>query len=155
MNYNKTIILGHIAQAPELRKTPSGQSVTSFGIATNRAWTDKSGTKQESAEFHNVVAWGKLAELASAYLAKGSLALIEGRLETRSWDDKDGIPHRMTEIIAENIQFGQRHGVTKAEPVVSQPDSDIPIIRLDDDDEDTGELDDDEDTGENMEPLPF
>lgn len=139
MNYNKSVIVGRVSQAPDLRKTPSGQSVASFGVATNRAWTDKNGQKQENVEFHNIVAWGKLAELASAYLAKGSLVLVEGRLETRGWNDKDGNPRRTTQIVAEGMQFGPRPGAPKEEPAVEpKTTEDIPLIDLDDDAEDTG-----------------
>lgn len=139
MNYNKVVIVGRVSQAPELRKTPSGQSVTSFGIATNRTWTDKSGQKQENVEFHNVVAWGKLAELSSSYLVKGSLALVEGRLETRSWNDKDGNTRRTTQIVAEGLQFGPRPGTAKAEPVAETKEAeDVPLIDLDDEAEDVG-----------------
>jgi single-strand DNA-binding protein len=108
MNLNKAIIAGRVSQAPELRTTPSGQSVATMGVATNRMWTDKAGAKQEAAEFHTVVMWGKTAEIASTYLQKGSLVLVEGRLETRSWTDKSGVARKSTEIIAEDVQFGPR-----------------------------------------------
>lgn len=106
MNYNKAIIAGRVTANPELRSTPGGQSVTAFGVATNQKWTDKNGKAQESVEFHNVVAWGRKAELASQILSKGALVLIEGRLQTRTWTDKDGQIRRTTEIVADNIQFG-------------------------------------------------
>jgi single-strand DNA-binding protein len=108
MNLNKVIISGCVSQAPELRTTPSGQSVATMGVATNRTWTDKAGAKQEAAEFHTIVMWGKTAEIASTYLQKGSLVLVEGRLETRSWTDKAGVARKSTEIIAEDVQFGPR-----------------------------------------------
>jgi single-strand DNA-binding protein len=79
-----------------------------MGVATNRLWTDKSGQKHEDAEFHTVVLWGKLAELASMYLPKGALVLVEGRMETRTWEDNEGNPRKMTEIVAEEIQFGPK-----------------------------------------------
>lgn len=109
MNLNKAIIVGRVTQDPQLRTTPSGQPVCNFSIATNRIWTD-SGTneKQEKAEFHNVVAWRRLAEIANQYLAKGSLVMIEGRIETRSWDDQSGNKRYRTEIVAENMQLGPR-----------------------------------------------
>jgi single-strand DNA-binding protein len=110
MNYNKVVVVGRVTQSPDLRKTPSGQSVTSFGVATNRLWTDKTGEKHEDVEFHNVVLWGKLADLASAYVQKGSLVLVEGRLETRSWEDKEGTTRKSTQIVAEGIQFGPKPG---------------------------------------------
>lgn len=108
MNLNKVILIGRLTQDPEARTTPSGQNVTTLNIATNRVWTDASGRK-EATEFHRVVAWGKLGDIASNYLKKGALVMIEGRLQTRSWDDKQtGQKRYMTEIIAENLQMGPR-----------------------------------------------
>lgn len=109
MNLNKVFVIGNLTRDVELRQTPSGTAVATLGIATNRVWTDKSGAKQEEVEFHNVVLWGKQAELAKQYLAKGRLVMIEGRLRTRSWDDKTtGQKRYRTEIIAERMQFGPR-----------------------------------------------
>ncbi len=108
MNLNKVFILGRVTADPQLRTTPAGQSVTTFSIATNRVWTDKTGKRQEEAEYHNVVAWGKQAEVATQFLAKGSLVLIEGRLRTRSWQDKQGQNRKTTEIICERLQLGPR-----------------------------------------------
>lgn len=108
MNLNKVLILGRVTANPELRHTPGGQSVSSFSIATNRVWTDKVGAKQEETEFHNVVAWGRQAEVASQFLTKGALVLIEGRLRTRTWQDKQGVNHKATEIITERMQLGPR-----------------------------------------------
>jgi len=108
MNLNKVFILGNLTRDPELRQTPSGQNVASFGVATNRMWTDKSGVKQNQTEFHNVVLWGRLAEIAHQYLAKGRLVFIEGRLNTRVWQDQNGQKRNRTEIIAENMQLGPR-----------------------------------------------
>lgn len=110
MNLNKAFILGNLTNDPELRQTPSGQTVCSFGIATNRFFTDSLGQKQKQAEFHNIVAWGRQAEIIHQYLKKGGLALIEGRLQTRSWVDQQGMKHWKTEIIAERIQLGPRSG---------------------------------------------
>ncbi|PKL72184.1 single-stranded DNA-binding protein [Candidatus Kuenenbacteria bacterium HGW-Kuenenbacteria-1] len=108
MNFNKAIIIGRITRNPEARTTPSGQTVTSFGIATNRFWTGGDGQKQEKVEFHNIVAWGKLAEICNQYLNKGQLVLIEGRIETKTWEGQDGVKKTRTEIIAENMQMGPR-----------------------------------------------
>lgn len=108
MNLNKVFVLGRLTADPQLRSTPSGQQVANFGVATNRMWTDKSGNRQEEAEFHNIVVWGRQAEIASQFLAKGSLVLIEGRLRTRSWQDQQGGNRRTTEIIADRIQLGPR-----------------------------------------------
>ncbi|MEK7167021.1 MAG: single-stranded DNA-binding protein [Patescibacteria group bacterium] len=108
MNLNKAIIVGRLTRAPEFRTTPNGQSVASFGIATNRFWTGADGQKQEKVEFHNIVAWGKLAEICNQYLTKGQLILIEGRIETRIWEAQDGVKKNRTEIVAENMQMGPR-----------------------------------------------
>lgn len=108
MDLNKVMILGRLTKTPELRVTPNGQNVASFGIATNRFWTDKNGQKQKSAEFHNVVVWGRLAEIAEKFLLKGSLAFVEGRLQTRNWQDPQGVKHYRTEVIAERLQIGPK-----------------------------------------------
>ncbi len=108
MNLNKVFILGRLTADPQLRSTPSGQQVATFSLATNRIWNDKAGQRQEGTEFHNIVVWGKQAEIASRFLAKGGLALIEGRLQTRSWDDKQGQKRKTTEIVADRIQLGPR-----------------------------------------------
>ncbi|MDO8537064.1 MAG: single-stranded DNA-binding protein [bacterium] len=108
MDLNKAIIVGRVTADPQLRTTTGGQSVTSFSVATNRVWTDKAGAKQEETEFHNIVAWGRQAEIASQYLTKGSVVLIEGRIRTRSWQDKQGGQRKTTEIISERLQLGPR-----------------------------------------------
>lgn len=108
MNLNKAFILGNVTRDPEIRQTPSGQSVAVFGIATNRFFTNASGQKQQQAEFHNIVAWGRLAEICGQYLKKGSLVLIEGRMQTRSWQDPQGNTRNKTEIVAERMQLGPR-----------------------------------------------
>jgi single-strand DNA-binding protein len=108
MNFNKAVIVGRLTRDPESRALPSGQSVTSFSIATNRIWQDQGGNKQEATEYHNVAAFGKLAEICSRYLTKGRLVLVEGRIQTRSWQDQDGNKRYRTEIIADNMQMGPR-----------------------------------------------
>lgn len=108
MNLNKVIIVGRLTQDPEVRTLPSGQNVANFGMATNRFWTNNAGEKQESTEFHNIVLFGKLADIANSYLNKGQLALIEGRLQTRSWEDQSGIRKYKTEVIADSMQLGPR-----------------------------------------------
>lgn len=110
MNLNKVFIIGNLTSDPETRHTQSGQMVCNFTIATNRTWKGQNGQKQQQAEFHNIVAWGRLAEIISNYLKKGSLALIEGRLATRSWEDKNGNKRYTTEIIAEGLQMGPKGG---------------------------------------------
>jgi len=108
MNFNKAFVLGNLTRDPESRSLPSGQPVVSFSIATNRYFTDASGQKKEEAEFHNIVAFGKLADVASRFLTKGSLAFVEGRIKTRNWQDQQGQKHWKTEIIAEVLQLGPR-----------------------------------------------
>ena len=104
MDLNKVQIIGNITQDIELRQTPNGQNVTSFSVATNRTWTDSnSGIKQEQAEFHNVVLWWKLAEIASQYLGKWKKVYIEWRLQTRSWEAQDGTKRYKTEIVWTNM----------------------------------------------------
>jgi len=105
MSVNKVILLGRLGQDPELKYTPGGAPVCNFSLATSEAWTDKQGQKQEKTEWHRVVVWGKLAELCNQYLAKGRQAFVEGRLQTRSWDDKDGNKRYTTEINAATVQF--------------------------------------------------
>lgn len=103
MDINRATIVGRLTRDPETRTTPSGVNVTSFGVATNFVWNDASGTKKESVEFHNVVAWRKLGEIVAQYLKKGSRVLVEGRLATSSWQGQDGIKRNRTEIVAENL----------------------------------------------------
>jgi len=106
MSVNKVIILGRLGQDPEIKYTPSGAAVCNFSLATSETWNDKSsGQKQERTEWHRVVVWGKLAELCNQYLAKGRQAFVEGKLQTRSWDDKDGNKRYTTEINATTVQF--------------------------------------------------
>jgi len=109
MNLNKVFLIGRLTMDPQLRSTPSGQSVATLSFATNRVWTDKGGARREETEYHAVVVWGKQAEVANQFLTKGSLAFVEGRLQTRSWQDKQGQQRKTTEIIAERIQLGPRN----------------------------------------------
>ncbi|MDP3015371.1 MAG: single-stranded DNA-binding protein [bacterium] len=110
MNLNKVFLIGNLTRDPELRNLPSGAAVASFGMATNRVWKNQQGEKQEEVQFHNVVVFGRQAEIVNQYIAKGSLILVEGRIQTRSWDGKDGSKQYRTEIVAERIQFGPRSG---------------------------------------------
>jgi single-strand DNA-binding protein len=105
MSVNKVILVGRLGQNPEVRYTPSGAAVTNFSVATNESWVDKSGAKQERTEWHKVVVWGKLAELCSQYLAKGRQVYLEGRLQTRQWQDKDNQTKYTTEVQAQTVQF--------------------------------------------------
>ena len=102
---NKVILLGRLGQDPELKHTPSGAAVCNFSIATTETYKDKSGQKQEKTEWHKIVVWGKVAELCNQYLSKGKQALVEGKIQTRSWDDKDGNKRYTTEVNATSVQF--------------------------------------------------
>lgn len=110
MYLNKAMLYGNLTRDPELRALPSGISVASFGLATNRVYKDKDGGRQEQTDFHNIVVFGRQAETVSQYLKKGSGAMIEGRIQTRSWD-KDGQKQYRTEIVADRVQFGPRSGM--------------------------------------------
>lgn len=107
MQLNVAIIAGNLTRDPELKVLPSGQSVCNFSLATNRVYTDKDGNRKEEVEYHNVVLFGKQAENTAKYLTKGSQALVEGRIQTRSWE-ADGQKHYRTEIIGDRIQFGSK-----------------------------------------------
>lgn len=109
---NKVILIGNLGRDPEVRSTPSGQAVASFTLATSRRWRDKSGQRQEQTEWHQIVVWGKQAEIAGQYLTKGKQIYLEGRLQTRSWDDRQsGEKRYRTEVICENFQMlGSRGG---------------------------------------------
>lgn len=100
---NRVILLGRLGQDPELRYTPSGAAVTTLSVATNEVWKDSDGNKQERTEWHRIVLWRKLAEIAGEFLKKGSRVYIEGRLQTRSWEDKEGVKRYMTEVIADTM----------------------------------------------------
>lgn len=113
MNVNKVILVGRVTDTPEVRTTPGGQMVCTLRMATNRVWKDASGKRQEKTEFHTVILWRRLAEIASQYLQKGALCYIEGRLETRSWQDQAGVKKYRTEIVGENLQLGPKPGTTQ------------------------------------------
>ncbi len=128
MNFNKVFILGNLTRDPELRSTASGQEVATFGVATNRIWTDKNGQKQTEVEFHNVVVFGRLAQIASQYLTKGKLVFVEGRIKTRTWEDQNGQKRSKTEIIAEGFQMGpmSSSGSSTSRPINKSEDEDLP-----------------------------
>lgn len=142
MNLNKVFLVGNLTRDPELRQTASGQAVCSFGVATNRVFTDGAGQRQQQTEFHNVVAWARLGEIVHQYLRKGSLILVEGRIQTRNWQDPQGQQRYRTEVIAERIQLGPRGGGGSAPEHDTerqrdtprrdqqQPDDTTPIIEL-------------------------
>lgn len=150
MNLNKAFIVGNLATDPEKSTLPSGDSVVNFRVATNSYWVDKQGQRQQETEFHNIVLFGRLAEIASQYLNKGSLVLIEGRLRTRNWDDKNGVRHWKTEIVAERLQLGPRlsseertqdqRSTSQKTDSQEETEQDIPVIEEDEEDVDVENL---------------
>ncbi|MBN2438513.1 MAG: single-stranded DNA-binding protein [Deltaproteobacteria bacterium] len=136
---NKAILVGRLGADPEVRYTPDGAMVTNFRIATDEQWKDKNGEKVQRTEWHRIVTFGKLAEICGKYLVKGKLVYLEGRIQTRSWEDKDGAKHFTTEIVASNMQMldskGQRSGdAPSGEPFGApsggdsfMPDDDVPF----------------------------
>lgn len=144
MDLNKVMIIGRLTRDPEIRTTPNGANVASFSVATGFTWTDQQGQKKEQTEFHNVVAWRKLADIIGQYLKKGSQVYIEGRLSTRSWEGQDGKKNYRTEIVADNMIMLGRPGGASAPaspasapaqaPLQPEPKSEIPDIQIDDGD---------------------
>ncbi|HUD11728.1 MAG TPA: single-stranded DNA-binding protein [Candidatus Saccharimonadia bacterium] len=149
-SFNQAIIMGNLTRDPELRSTPGGQQVASFAVATNRSWMDGSGERKEAVEYHEIVAWGKLGELAATYLAKGRKVMVVGRLQTQSWE-KDGVKRSRTEIVASDVNFldapgaagasqgqspassnGSSHAAAKSDDVVIQDLDSNQNINLDD-----------------------
>ncbi|MBI2007264.1 MAG: single-stranded DNA-binding protein [Candidatus Blackburnbacteria bacterium] len=102
---NRVLLIGNLTRDPELRYTPQGNAVCTFGLATNRSWTTEDGGRKEEAEFHTIVAWNKLAEICAQYLTKGRQAFVEGRLSTREWEGQDGVKRRTTEVVASEVIF--------------------------------------------------
>ena len=124
---NKAIIIGNLGADPELRYTTGGQAVADLRIATSRRWKDRNGEAQEETQWHRVVVWGKQAEQCKEYLAKGRQAYVEGRLQTRQWEDRDGNKRYTTEIVAQQVQFlSGRSGSEQEPPQRSAPVDDIP-----------------------------
>lgn len=150
--------MGNVTRDIEIKTLPSGQTVANFSVATNRVYTDKSGSKQQTAEFHNIVAFGKLADICSRYLNKGKIVLVEGRIQTRSWQAQDGSKRYRTEIIMENMQLGPR-GAGESSASSNSPaqstspvEEQIPVIDADDN---MNFGNDDEQSGVNVKDIPF
>ncbi len=147
MNLNKVFVLGRVTADPVVKSTATGTQVVNFSIATNRVWNDKSGNRKEETEFHNVVVWGKQAEIVGRFVKKGALVLVEGRLQTRTWDDKSGQKRKTTEIICEKIQLGPKAAGTarSAAPMHEEEmvveEKGVPTIELGDDSEEIKEED--------------
>lgn len=140
MGVNKAILLGRLGRDPELKYTPGGKAVCSFSLATTERWTTQDGQKKENTTWHNIVAWGKPAEIMKEYLRKGSEVFIEGRIDNRSWEDKDGNKRYISEVVVGNFQFvGARatgSGSADEAAPASRPDDDLPSAgagRTDDD----------------------
>jgi len=135
---NKAIIIGNLGRDPELRYTPSGKAVASFSIATTDRWKDQSGENQERTEWHRIVLWGRQAEIAKEYLAKGKQVYIEGRIQTRSYEDKDGIQRYTTEIVGQTLQFLGRKDDSGGgyEPSPPPPSDDNQQFKSDTEDDD-------------------
>lgn len=135
-SFNQAIVMGNLTRDPELRATPSGQQVATFAVATNRVWQDNNGERKEAVEYHEIVAWGKLGELAAQYLAKGRKVMVIGRLQTRSWDAQDGSKRQRTEIVATDVNFLDARGDAPAGASSSAPraqsSNDVVIEDLDD-----------------------
>lgn len=112
---NRSQLIGNVTREPEIRQTSGGQTVATFSIATNRVWTDKMGQKQEKADFHNVVVWGKLAEICQQYVKKGRKIYVEGRMQTRDWEGEDGVKRYRSEIVVENMILLDRSGAPTSE----------------------------------------
>ena len=113
---NRVMLIGNLTRDPETRTTTTGQTVSTFGLATTRSWKDQAGQKQEKTEFHQIVAWGKLAELCGQYLGKGRKAYIDGHMQTRDWTGEDGVKRYRTEVILENVIFLDRPPVAGTTP---------------------------------------
>jgi single-strand DNA-binding protein len=154
MNLNKAFLIGRLTRDPESRTLPSGQSVSNFGLATNRVWVNPDNhEKQEQTEFHNIVAFGKLADICNQYLVKGSLVLVEGRIQTRSWQDQNGGTKYRTEVVVEKLQMGPKSGQSGQKPATKkEADSNEPVQ------EEVAEIQIDDEPGEDevkTEDIPF
>jgi single-strand DNA-binding protein len=152
MNLNKAMLIGNLTRDPEVRNTPTGQTVASFSIATNQVWTDQSGQKKERVDYHNIVVWRRLAEICAQYLHKGSKIYIEGRMQTRDWTGQDGIKRYRTEIVGENmimLDRGGQQGGRSAAGLNEQPPmpSEEPVIEVTDSSTDEEEI--------KVENIPF
>lgn len=148
MYLNKAFLIGNLTRDPELKALPSGINVCSFSVATNRVWKDKNGEKQEAADFHNIVVFGRQAETVAQYMKKGSQVMVEGRMQTRSWDDQaTGTKKYRTEVIADRVQFGANSNRTEA--------SSTPKANASEDDKEELETIEYPDEQINVEDIPF
>ena len=127
MYLNKSQLIGHLGKKPELRETDNGNKVTSFSMCTTESYTNKDGEKKERSDWHNIVVWGKMAELCVTYLDKGSLVYVEGRTTTRKWQDKEGNDRYTTEVVANTVQFGPKNGNGNSEQIPVPDDDECPF----------------------------
>lgn len=153
MYLNKATIIGNVTKDPEVKALPNGSKVSNFSVATNRTWKDKEGAKKEEVEFHNVVAFGVQADLIERYVKKGSQLLVEGRLQTRSWE-ADGKKNYKTEIVMENMQFGNK---AKDEPKMSDEEAEKRFKAINGEPENVLNVDDGYPTDDSIDPedIPF
>ena len=145
MDLNKVMIIGNLTRDPEIRTTPNGQPVASFTVVTNLVWTDQTGQRQEKAEFHNVVAWRRLADICRQYLHKGSKVYVEGRLQTRDWIAQDNTKHYRTEIITDNLIMLDRAGGSSGpftSPTQEEETSELPTESIPDNSEEEIKIED-------------
>ena len=154
MYINKCQIMGNLTRDPELKALPSGMKVATFSMATNRTWKDANGAKQEAVEYHNVVTFGKSAELISQYMKKGNSLYVEGRLQTRSWE-KEGQKQYRTEIVVDNFQFGPKQGGTAVQTQSTHIENPTPgqTVATEVEEIDTVEYPTEDDI--NIEDIPF
>lgn len=125
---NKVMVIGHVGRDPEMRYTPSGKPVTSFSVATSRSWTSSEGERREETEWFNVVAWGNLAEICKQHICKGQQVYVEGRLQTRSWEDHEGKKRYRTELVAnEMILLGERRGAAETAESAEEGEEEFPF----------------------------
>lgn len=152
MYLNKIFLIGNLTRDPELKSLPSGTKVTTFGMATNRVWKDANGTRQEGAEYHNLVVFGRSAEVIKQYMRKGSSIFVEGRIQTRSWDGQDGVKKYRTEIVVEAFQFGPKPAGAAGATPAREPGTTESATKEKPTDLDTIEYPDEE---INLEDIPF
>ncbi len=153
MSLNRVQLIGNLTRDPELRQIPGGQTVATFSVATNFTWKDQSGQQQNKAEFHNVVAWRKLAEICGQYLKKGSKVFVEGRIQTRDWEGEDGVKRYRTEITIENmIMLDSKGGVMGGDRVAGGMTNNKDSDSLD---EMVGEMQGDDSERVKIDDLPF
>jgi len=162
MNLNKVFILGNVTQDPQIRQLPDGRLVANFGMATNRIYNDQTGERKQQTEFHNVVAFGRNAEIIQQYVQKGSLLLVEGRLQTRNWEDQSGVKRYRTEIIVDRLQLGPKslqtsseRGIVEEQKLEGGEKEEIPTVEENNETPDYKNKDDEEEEEINLDDIPL